>query len=86
MDLPRYKGMIDETCRGHDRFVHFDLIESSGGERDAAAVTLHQEVSVRYRQNTDLRSHGMSRGSWMWCARQDSNLQPSGYEPPALTN
>jgi hypothetical protein len=22
----------------------------------------------------------------VWCARQDSNLQPSGYEPPALTN
>jgi hypothetical protein len=21
-----------------------------------------------------------------WCARQDSNLQPSGYEPPALTS
>ncbi len=21
-----------------------------------------------------------------WWARQDSNLQPSGYEPPALTN
>jgi hypothetical protein len=22
----------------------------------------------------------------LWCARQDSNLQPSGYEPPALTS
>jgi hypothetical protein len=22
----------------------------------------------------------------LWWARQDSNLQPSGYEPPALTN
>ena len=23
---------------------------------------------------------------FFWCARQDSNLQPDGYEPPALTS
>jgi hypothetical protein len=30
---------------------------------------------------------GVSLTGWeCWCARQDSNLQPGGYEPPALTN
>jgi hypothetical protein len=30
---------------------------------------------------------GGAPGQFSWrCARQDSNLQPSGYEPPALTN
>jgi non-heme Fe2+,alpha-ketoglutarate-dependent halogenase len=37
--------------RGEDRYGHFDLIEPSGGERDAAALAKHQDVSDRYREN-----------------------------------
>jgi hypothetical protein len=31
------------------------------------------------------RSIAHFAGTWRWWARQDSNLQPSGYEPLALT-
>jgi hypothetical protein len=41
--------------RGEDRYGHFDLIEPSGGERDTAALALHQEVSDRYRENYRLQ-------------------------------
>ena len=37
--------------RGEDRYGHFDLIDPPGGERDAAALAAHQEVSDRYREN-----------------------------------
>jgi hypothetical protein len=37
--------------RGEDRYGNFDLIEPPGGERDAAALAAHQEVSDRYREN-----------------------------------
>lgn len=37
--------------RGEDRYGHFDLIEPSGGERDAEALARHQLVSDRYREN-----------------------------------
>ncbi len=37
--------------RGEDRYGHFDLIEPSGGERDAEALRRHQIVSDRYREN-----------------------------------
>ena len=44
----RCKAML---VRGEDRYGHFDLVEPTGGERDAAALALHQEVSDRYRAN-----------------------------------
>jgi hypothetical protein len=37
--------------RGEDRYGNFDLIEPPGGERDAAALSAHQDVSDRYREN-----------------------------------
>jgi hypothetical protein len=37
--------------RGQDHYGHFDLFEPTGGERDAAALALHQQVSDRYREN-----------------------------------
>ena len=37
--------------RGQDRYGHFDLFEPTGGERDAAALAVHQKVSDRYREN-----------------------------------
>jgi non-haem Fe2+, alpha-ketoglutarate-dependent halogenase len=37
--------------RGEDRYGHFDLVEPSGGERDAMALGLHQAVTDRYREN-----------------------------------
>jgi non-heme Fe2+,alpha-ketoglutarate-dependent halogenase len=37
--------------RGEDRYGHFELIEPPGGERDAAALAAHQDVSDRYREN-----------------------------------
>jgi PEP-CTERM motif len=33
-----------------------------------------------------LAALGLMRRGRRWCARQDSNLRPSGYEPPALTS
>ena len=44
----RCKAML---VRGEDRYGHFDLVEPTGGERDARALALHQEVSDRYREN-----------------------------------
>jgi Phytanoyl-CoA dioxygenase (PhyH) len=44
----RCKAML---VRGVDRFGHFDLIEPPTAERDTAALTLHQNVSDRYREN-----------------------------------
>ena len=41
--------------RGEDRYGHFDLIEPPGGERDAAALAAHQDVSDRYRENYRLQ-------------------------------
>jgi non-haem Fe2+, alpha-ketoglutarate-dependent halogenase len=41
--------------RGEDRFGHFDLVEPPSGERDAAAMALHQDVSDRYRENYRLQ-------------------------------
>ncbi len=37
--------------RGQDRYGHFDLIDPPTAERDAAALTVHQQVSDRYRAN-----------------------------------
>jgi non-heme Fe2+,alpha-ketoglutarate-dependent halogenase len=37
--------------RGEDRYGHFDLIEPTGQERDAAALAAHLDVSDRYREN-----------------------------------
>lgn len=37
--------------RGEDRYGHFDLFEPTGGERDADALALHEQVSDRYRAN-----------------------------------
>ncbi len=41
--------------RGEDHFGHFDLVEPTGGERDAAALAVHQDVSDRYRENYRLQ-------------------------------
>ncbi len=37
--------------RGEDTYGNFDLIAPPSGERDAAALAVHQEVSTRYRAN-----------------------------------
>jgi hypothetical protein len=44
----RLKAML---VRGEDRYGHFDLIDPPAGERDAAALAVHQAVSDRYREN-----------------------------------
>jgi non-haem Fe2+, alpha-ketoglutarate-dependent halogenase len=44
----RLKAML---VRGEDRFGNFDLIDPPAAERDAAALTVHQEVTDRYREN-----------------------------------
>jgi len=44
----RCKAML---VRGEDRYGHFDLAPPAGGERDAAALALHQEATDRYREN-----------------------------------
>jgi hypothetical protein len=44
----RLKAML---VRGEDRYGHFDLIDPPAAERDAAALTVHQAVSDRYREN-----------------------------------
>ncbi|HVZ10544.1 phytanoyl-CoA dioxygenase family protein [Rhodopila sp.] len=38
-------------ARGQDRYGHFELVEPGGGERDAAALALHQTATDRYRAN-----------------------------------
>jgi non-heme Fe2+,alpha-ketoglutarate-dependent halogenase len=37
--------------RGEDTHGNFDLIDPPSAERDAAALTIHQQVSDRYREN-----------------------------------
>ncbi|MFL5289667.1 MAG: phytanoyl-CoA dioxygenase family protein [Rhodopila sp.] len=37
--------------RGQDRYGHFELAEPTGGERDTAALALHQQATDRYREN-----------------------------------
>jgi non-haem Fe2+, alpha-ketoglutarate-dependent halogenase len=37
--------------RGEDTFGHFDLIDPPTAERDETALTVHQRVSDRYREN-----------------------------------
>jgi non-heme Fe2+,alpha-ketoglutarate-dependent halogenase len=37
--------------RGEDTYGHFDLIDPPLVERDATALTIHQHVSARYREN-----------------------------------
>ncbi len=37
--------------RGEDKYGNFDLFQPGPGERDAAALALHQSVSDRYREN-----------------------------------
>jgi hypothetical protein len=37
--------------RGEDNYGHFDLIDPPVGERDPAALAVHQQVSDRYRAN-----------------------------------
>jgi len=44
----RLKAML---VRGEDRCGNFDLIDPPAGERDAAALAVHQQVSERYREN-----------------------------------
>jgi non-heme Fe2+,alpha-ketoglutarate-dependent halogenase len=44
----RVKAML---VRGEDKYGHFDLIDPPTGERDAAALALHQSVSDSYRAN-----------------------------------
>ncbi|MSP00908.1 MAG: hypothetical protein EXR07_07650 [Acetobacteraceae bacterium] len=44
----RCKAML---VRGEDKYGHFDLIEPPSGERDAAALAVHQQVSDQYREN-----------------------------------
>jgi phytanoyl-CoA dioxygenase PhyH len=41
--------------RGEDTYGHFDLIDPPVGERDAAALAVHQEVSDRYRANYNVQ-------------------------------
>ena len=41
--------------RGEDTYGHFDLIDPPAGERDAAALAVHQEVSDRYRANYNIQ-------------------------------
>jgi non-heme Fe2+,alpha-ketoglutarate-dependent halogenase len=48
--------------RGEDRYGHFNLVEPSGGERDAAALALHQDVSDRYRANYSTQVESMQVG------------------------
>lgn len=44
----RLKAML---VRGEDRYGHFDLIDPPSAERDGAALSLHEAVSARYREN-----------------------------------
>jgi len=44
----RLKAML---VRGDDKYGYWDLIDPPAGERDAAALTTHQQVSDRYREN-----------------------------------
>jgi non-heme Fe2+,alpha-ketoglutarate-dependent halogenase len=44
----RLKAML---VRGEDRHGNFELIDPPSGERDAAALAVHEKVSNRYREN-----------------------------------
>jgi len=48
----RLKAML---VRGEDRHGNFELIAPPRAERDPAALTLHQEVSDRYRENYQIQ-------------------------------
>lgn len=48
----RLKAML---VRGEDKFGHWDLIDPPAGERDAAALATHQQVSDRYRENYNIQ-------------------------------
>jgi non-heme Fe2+,alpha-ketoglutarate-dependent halogenase len=41
--------------RGEDRYGHFDLIDPPAGERDAATLAVHQQVSDQYRANYNVQ-------------------------------
>jgi hypothetical protein len=41
--------------RGEDRYGHFDLINPPAGERDAATLAVHQQVSDQYRANYNVQ-------------------------------
>jgi len=43
--------------RGEDRHGHFDLIEAPTTELDAAALTVHEQVGNRYRDNYNEQLH-----------------------------
>src|SRR6516162_9592733 len=78
------KSCRENVCRGQRLRRHFRRHQSTARDRDRAFPRLR------------LRSHGKLKPiptaarkrllcKTAWWARQDSNLQPSGYEPLALT-
>ena len=62
-------------------------MSASGGRTpaDITAAIYRVKISSYPDISERLRMLANARGSWMWWARQDSNLQPDRYERPALT-